>query len=205
MQISGVIRICKYCGKKKDISLFRRYDKTHYENTCKDCYNKKRQSIRRIQQLKRYNKKLEMFRDIQSPALLGYAAGIIDGEGCIYISKGKPRGFRLTPQFTLKVAVGMSNLSAVKLLHKAFGGALRKRANKNYKSIYRWELSSVEAECFLRLLRSYLIVKHSEANLGIAFRDHINKYIRKNGRIVEAKELKIRELFKTKMEALKCK
>jgi hypothetical protein len=196
-------RTCKHCGKTKDVSLFRRYDKMHYENTCKKCYNKIRQDIRRVQQVTRYNIKLEKFKRINSPAILGYAAGIIDGEGCIFISRGKPRGLRLTPQYTLKIAVGMANPSAVKLLHKAFGGSLIKRTNRQYKPIYRWELSSIEAEGFLRLLLHYLIVKHKEARLGIAFRDHLNAYIRKNGRIIDVKEQKIRETFKLKMEGLK--
>lgn len=196
-------RVCKKCGQTKDEKEFRRYQIGKYERTCKECYNKGRQAIRRIQQQRRYGAKMKRFSRIKNPKILAYAAGIIDGEGCIYVARGKPRGLRLTPQFTLKISVGMSTPEAVNFLHQAFGGTLRKYPNHKYKPIYRWEVSTIEAEGVLRCVIPYLQVKKKEATVGLEFRDHLNSYLRLSGRVIDEKEVGTRKQFKKRLEDLK--
>jgi len=168
----------------------------------KQKYNQKRQEKRRVIWIQKYQQKMSTIKK-QPTDILAYTAGLIDGEGCIYISKGKPRGARLNSQYTLKVAVGMSVATAVKKIQHHFGGALRERNNRQYKPIHRWELSSVEAERFLRRILPYLIVKKEEAVLGLEFREHMNGYIRTKGRTLTVKEIAVREAYKLKMEELK--
>lgn len=196
-------RICKHCGKSKDITLFKKYDSKRYEYTCKDCFNKSRQENRRISQLKRYGDKMSFFGKIKDKAILAYAAGIIDGEGCIIIGKGKPKGLRLTYQYSLRVTVGMSVPIAIDWLKNNFGGSIKYRANGKYKPIYHWSVLSIQAEGFIKIILPYLKVKRKEAELALEFRNHMNNYIRRNGRIIDDKEVKIREAYKLKLEELK--
>lgn len=152
--------------------------------------------------IRKYQQKITAIA-VQPSNIRAYAAGLIDGEGCIFIAKGRPRGVRLTSQYTLKVAVGMSVESGVTWLQKHFEGAIRKRANGQYRPIYRWEVSSVMAERFLRQIIPFMRVKKEEARLGLDFRDHMNRYIRAKGRVVGLNEVAMREAYKLKMEELK--
>jgi hypothetical protein len=165
-------------------------------------YNKKRQEGRRIQQIKRYRNKLLRYDNLSKESL-AYAAGLIDGEGCILIIRGKPRGVRVTPQYSLRIVVGMSVLTGVKFLHELFGGSISVRANREYKPVNVWSVQTIQAEGVLRNILPYLRVKKEEARIGLEFREHMNSYIRANGRIINKDEVSVREEYKNKMEFLK--
>ena len=169
----------------------------------KSAFNKKRQEKRKIIWVSKYKNKLRKFDGIDTTKL-AYAAGILDGEGCIIIAKGNPKkGVRLTPQYSLKVIVGMSNPSATSWLFETFGGNLKLKPNHQYKPVHTWSCLSIQAEGFLRCILPYLKVKRIEAELALDFREHINNYIRKNGRIIDKTEIEKRETYKIKLQELK--
>jgi len=105
-------------------------------------------------------------------ALLGYMAGIIDGEGCIRMSRNKTQG-----QYSFRVQVGMVELAAIELLHKTFGGTIREERVQNRRSIYRWTIGKkAELAYFLEVMEPMLMIKQPQLQcmkdwLGWAVRD----------------------------------
>ena len=80
-----------------------------------------------------------VYGNLREAALdLAYLAGIIDGEGCITIKYNKR-----TDVHFVALSVGMTELPAVELMVRVFGGKLRKElpGGKNSvrnKAMYRW-------------------------------------------------------------------
>lgn len=101
--------------------------------------------------------------------ILSYAAGIIDGEGCIGIHKhGKHKGG--TVIYGVRVIVGNTDRRLVEFLKDNFGGSFSKRkVVGNRKKAYAWELSSNLAANFLRIIYPYLLLKQKQAKICIDF------------------------------------
>lgn len=105
--------------------------------------------------------------------VLAYAAGIIDGEGCISIFKHRKR--RDTKHgyiFALTVRVSNTNEYIINWLKMQFGGGICKmadRTSKGYKNCWQWSLSGKKASDFLKLVEPYLLIKHPQAEIAIAF------------------------------------
>jgi len=98
-----------------------------------------------------------------------YAAGIIDGEGCISIHQGgydkykfRSRGY----EFSLYTCVGMASYGIIEWLHYNFGGSISKTKGKDY---WRWNVSAQKCTKFLESILPYLKLKYCQAKLGIAF------------------------------------
>jgi hypothetical protein len=133
---------------------------------------------------------------------LAWAAGIIDGEGCIYIDRslGKKHA---TTGYTLRLEVTMGHKQAVNQLHKLFGGTFRKSRSFGKKNniAWTWIVCANQAETTLKIIRPYLIIKAQEAKLALRFR-----LIRRSswGRIAtSAKVLAQREKFYWQLRKLK--
>lgn len=101
---------------------------------------------------------------------LAYAAGIVDGEGCI-VAKRSAVKFRGFPAYSLSVIVGMADPEAVDWLKGTFGGYIygydQKGAGK--RPMHRWMLSGLRCQYFLKLLLPYLKVKRDQAEVAIGF------------------------------------
>ena len=95
---------------------------------------------------------------------LGYAAGLIDGEGCIMINKtGRYKGRRY---WGLQLAVSNKDVRALRWLQDRFGG----RINRPRKcGVFVWWACANDAEPCLMAVRPFLIIKRDQADLGIAF------------------------------------
>lgn len=98
---------------------------------------------------------------------LAYTAGIVDGEGCISISKRKIKSSII---YFLVVTIVNTNPQLVEYLHSSFGGHFRKRRQyKLYRPVYCWQVSSKSAGEFLKLLFPYLLLKKPQAELAFRF------------------------------------
>ena len=103
-------------------------------------------------------------------AKLAWAAGIVDGEGCIVLYKAKTRTGNA---WVLRLTVTNTSKPMVMALQDIFGmGNLifSPRNNPRHKDIWRWEVATRKAEQALRLLLPYLVTKRREAELGLASR-----------------------------------
>jgi hypothetical protein len=119
----------------------------------------------------RHSKKQHPIKDYKQVPIekLAYAAGIIDGEGCIRI--GKYLNSKKEIRYRGSLIVCMTDIEAVKWLHNTLGGNLyteRSFCAKN-KLIHSWVMRTAEANALLTALIPYLIVKRRQAQLLLEF------------------------------------
>lgn len=104
---------------------------------------------------------------------LAWAAGIIDGEGCIYIQRleiDKKSG-RLSPSFRIGMRVVMGHEAAIRRLHQMFKvGSVHKLTQRGWNDAWAYHCQSQKAETVIRLVRPYLMVKAEEADVALEFR-----------------------------------
>lgn len=97
-----------------------------------------------------------------TPIEAAYCAGMIDGEGCIFITKG--------PQYRLYLKVAMCNEPAVEYLWKAFNRGTIQNVRQNiYTDAFSWLCGPKDAIEVIRLIRPFLIVKAVEADIAEEF------------------------------------
>lgn len=101
---------------------------------------------------------------------LAYAAGIVDGEGCVCIFKAKARGLKRIYGYRMSVSVKNTNEGLINWLESLFGGGGRKLTGRsNCKDVWTWELYAYKASDFLKLIYSYLRIKRPQADIAIEF------------------------------------
>jgi hypothetical protein len=148
------------------------------------------------------NRKQREARDhqiLQTPPLeLAYAAGIIDGEGCIGIH---PRRDRRT--FTTGIAVQMCEPDAILFLHQCFGGYLGlnktfHRDRPQHRPQHVWSVANQQACSACRALAPYLRVKRQQA-LNVIELQEIHAKITEATRL-QRKDRKVAEARKSKYQ-----
>jgi hypothetical protein len=102
---------------------------------------------------------------------LAYAAGILDGEGCITVARrGDKKGFQLV------VTVANTNLPVINWLQARWGGSVH-RLNPDKRTIrprlaWHWVCASKKGSNFLQDVRPYMIIKGDQADNAIAFQNN---------------------------------
>lgn len=126
-----------------------------------------------------------------------WAAGIIDGEGCISIRK-------CGPYYALSVVVGQSGKTVPAILKKlkvTYGGSvgnamLDPRGGRQPK--WHWQVVAKTAEDFLRAIQPHLVGKKAQADLALKYRELVGKpgfrTTERNRRAVAALHLRLRSL-----------
>jgi hypothetical protein len=104
-----------------------------------------------------------------TPSIAAYAAGIIDGEGCIGIAAS--RGYLHT-----RIDVGMTDKGQpiLDFLVSNFpGGAIRntRAGTSKWRAARCWTIFGVAAAKFLRTIRPYLLLKRQQATLALSIQD----------------------------------
>lgn len=106
------------------------------------------------------------------PSLEGlcYLAGLVDGEGCIYIHRMHNIKGAKGLKHALRLQVGMTNAPVVYWLREAFGGSVQvqNRAAPR-KPCYIWNVYGANAASLIEQLRPYLRVKQPEADIALQF------------------------------------
>ena len=131
---------------------------------------------------------------------LAYAAGIIDGEGCIGIWRDATRTRRRGYCITLRVKVDMVDFVVPTWLKTKFGGSLRLSHKKgNRRDQYSWLLTARQARDFLGLVLPYLKTKRTHAEVAIEFqnlkvklaggRDSLGRFALKSKALCEGEEI----------------
>ncbi len=102
-----------------------------------------------------------------------WAAGIVDGEGYIIISRAKNKYRNNTSYFTLVLAVEMQDKGAIEKLHGLFGGSVTLRPKSETRKAKRdawiWRCGGPTAQTALETILPYLVVKDEQANLALEF------------------------------------
>ncbi len=104
---------------------------------------------------------------------IAYTAGIIDGEGCITLSKYYYSITNRRKQRTsLSVKVSMTDEWMVRWLQFSWGGAVschQYTDKPNWSDYWSWQIQANQATKFLKVLLPYLHLKRQQAELAIKF------------------------------------
>lgn len=108
------------------------------------------------------------------PAVLGYLAGIVDGEGHIGITCSfDPKG-SVNKSHAPRLVIINTDLRLMSWLVELFDGAISATENKRnpqYKTRYSWQIHGNRCEALLQALRPYLRLKGEQADVVLRFRD----------------------------------
>ncbi len=100
-----------------------------------------------------------------------YAAGLVDGEGCITIQRiSRPkRGYCI---YQLRVIIANTEHVMLDWLQLCFGGSVQQKAEKrvNRKDCWVWSIVSRQAGLFLEKILPYMVTKKVRAEIAIEYR-----------------------------------
>lgn len=132
---------------------------------------------------------------------LAYLAGFLDGEGSIQIARGHwknfPRGY------TLHVSAKQVDPAPLRMLAERFGGRVIPVVSPqpNRLPYYRWGIVGRVAAAALRSVLPYLVVKHGQAELAVAYQSSIDP--RRGGRPVSEWEYAERDAWAEALREVK--
>ena len=111
---------------------------------------------------------------IDDKTVLAYAAGFLDGEGCIEI-RPRDQSSRKKGQFYLRITIAGIHEPTIRWIKDTFGGHVNYRPsqNKKWKPVWAWVASSHEAKIFLEQLLPYIKIKKPQALLAIELASRI--------------------------------
>jgi len=102
-----------------------------------------------------------------------YAAGIMDGEGCFYISsrKGRGRDSAEYEHFQAHLQVINTDRAMMDWLAKWFGGSVKveKARSERHQPTIRWQIGADLALRMVRAIRPFLVAKGEQADLIESF------------------------------------
>ena len=107
------------------------------------------------------------------PAVLGYVAGIVDGEGYVGITTAFDRRTSKNPSHAARVVVINTDLRLIGWFAETFGGVVMSGDHdraKGWKTRYTWQINGKRCEQFLVALRPYLRLKGEQADVILALR-----------------------------------
>ncbi len=110
-----------------------------------------------------------------------YLAGLIDGEGCIYVQTyfGRQPG----KKYCLYLELSMCSELTIRWVQKNFGGNYRaaKPYGKRKRVQYHWRVSNERAIAILKHVYPYLVTKKRQAALSFKFRKVVQQTAWKRG------------------------
>lgn len=123
---------------------------------------------------------------------LAWAAGIVDGEGCITLQTVKSSAGNLC--YVLRLTVNNTSLLMLQRLVEIFGGTIipKKRGLARHKPQWSWQVCSKKAEAVLTQVAPYLVNKREEAQVGLLSRKLMQQHgaITTNDNVVQLAEMK---------------
>ena len=105
-----------------------------------------------------------------SETLFAYAAGFIDGEGCIYINRRKqPNRPKVYNVVTIHVA--QKSKMQLEFMQNVFGGTLKPITREGFTvgQYWYWSLYGNNAERFLEHIVPYLVLKREKAEEALRY------------------------------------
>lgn len=110
---------------------------------------------------------LKMFPDFcpqaaMDTAIAAYAAGLVDGDGSIWIQKGRKQ--QVYPAVSIRL--GWKGKSTLEMLQSHFGGSIaaeRREPNPKHAEVYRWGLVGGPAAEMLKTIYPFLRIKRAQA------------------------------------------
>lgn len=126
----------------------------------------------------------------QHPEILAahaiYFAGFFDGEGSIliYTRKSPMTNGALTPGQNLRITITNTHEGVIRWVHATFGGNVwtyrRMPPGPRRSRAWKWTAGSTLAVHILRAMLPYLIVKREQAEVALAFQEHVSGYLQQS-------------------------
>lgn len=132
---------------------------------------------------------------------MAYAAGIIDGEGCIYLDKHQDKRSNRSMGYVLRVKVAMTDFDVPFWLEKLFGGWVGFNNFDNDPSRRPqaiWGMASTQAIEFLEIIEPYIKIKLPQTYIAYRFGETISKKLGRKKKL-STETLKAREGLYQKM------
>lgn len=128
---------------------------------------------------------------------LAWAAGFVDGEGCITISHRRSDNGHFVVLTVVQIAQ-----APLHILQSLFGGSIsaKTRYRSDLRQVWFWKTTTKQAGAALVELRPYLVVKAAEADIAIEFQRSIGRAIKNS---VTPEDRIFRQTLREKMQALK--
>lgn len=111
-----------------------------------------------------------------TPIILSYTAGIIDGEGSIQIRRHRDKRWEKSygkAYYTTWVVITVANTNPILIncMHRLFGGQTYKEYENHTKNKtkYLWHLAGKKCYPFLRNINTYLLLKVPQAKVALQF------------------------------------
>lgn len=119
-------------------------------------------------------KRGEWLRVPDSPVVLAYAAGVVDGEGHISVTEAFDRKRSISVSHVLRVEVTNCDPRLVNWFAENFGGKVRERTAPSRKrdkwsAVYGWHAYGDNAARLLKALAPYLVIKRGQAEIAVRF------------------------------------
>src|SRR5438132_11425569 len=116
---------------------------------------------------------------MQSATTISYAAGIVDGEGCISAYRRQRTRKDGRRYFSICVSVAICNTKILLLNWRKenFGFSIArdlKRIKANHKPRHAAYLQACKAKQFLELVYPYLVCKKRQATLAMSIKKHLD-------------------------------
>jgi len=142
-----------------------------------------------------------------SESVLGYFAGIIDGEGSITITDSthtQKRSF-----FTTSLGISSTDKILIDWIIKEFGGwqseYTPKQTPKNSrKKVYRWQITGENLETILNLVYPYVVIKKREIEVMFKMRKTYN-LVKGGSQKVPEEITKLRQKYTKELSSLHCR
>ncbi len=175
--------LCRICEQEKSESEFH-----PKHRRCKTCFSadlrkRYRERYRDVGIAKRRAKDLarKAFEPIGSDVERAYAAGLVDGEGCIHLARrGAKKGTYAVAhqhgQHTVLVYLNNTAKPMIDYLQSRWGGYVRRvpeNEKLNRREQWHWGLSANKALRFLDDIFPYLVVKRRQAQLARRFQRYV--------------------------------
>lgn len=138
---------------------------------------------------------------------IAYLAGIIDGEGSIYIGNFSCNPKTKMPYFQTNIQVSNTDEPLIQWLKDTFGGLINKRTRKQHpansrKQVYIWTVSGERLTHLCEILIPYLICKRKQAEIMIEMRKTFDKSLYRIGQQVPMEILHTRKRLMDEMRSL---
>ena len=111
-----------------------------------------------------------------------YAAGLFDGEGCVFINRSRRKGYQradgqLSPgylSYTLVVTVTNSCYAVLEMLQNRWGGAIIPKSSlRARRPIWNWQANRAAAVPFLRDIYPFAIAKSDQIEIALAYHNDV--------------------------------
>lgn len=107
---------------------------------------------------------------LTQPAWLAWAAGIVDGEGCIQLVRyNRKKGYQ---NWQIRLTVANTDPRMLKRLQEILGGSIwaDKRKVAGRRPIWNWGAACKKAEAALAAIRPWLVAKAEQADIALQSR-----------------------------------